>query len=343
MTVITQQIPVLEGIDRARFEEDIRPAGKPVVLKGVVKDWPATQLALQSDEALVAYLKACDNGQPIEALIAAPSMKGEFFYGEDLSTRNFLRGMAPLSQALKRLMDQKPLAEPHAVYIQSTPIADHLPRFGEENVIDLLPVDIRPRIWIGNALRTQTHYDLSDNIACLVAGKRRFTVFPPDQLGNLYPSPMDNTLAGTPVSMVSLENPDFERYPRFREALAVAQVADLEPGDAIYLPFFWWHHVRSFETFNVLVNYWWKDMPQGLGAPHAVLLHALLSLRDLPAPQRDAWKHVLDYYVFGSHGDPVAHLKPQDQSLFGERSAETTAEVRKELIAGMMRDWGIKS
>jgi hypothetical protein len=337
-----QAVRIWENVSRQQFEAEIRPLNQPALLKGLVMDWPATRLARQSDDALVEYIKACDNGNPAEALIAAPDMKGEFFYGEELNTRNFLRGKVTVAQALTRLMDQKSLERPHAVYIQSTPIADHLPRFGTDNVLDLLPLEVLPRIWIGNALRVQTHYDLSDNIACLVAGRRRFTVFPPDQLGNLYPGPMDNTLSGTPVSMVSLENPDFHMYPRFREALEMAQVADLEPGDALYLPFFWWHHVRSFEPFNVLVNYWWKEMPEGLGMPHAVLLHGLLTLRDLPAPQREAWKHMLDYYVFGSHGDPVAHLKPQDRSIFGAMTPEMAADVKQQLIAGMMADWNIK-
>ena len=31
---------------------------------------------------------------------------------------------------------------------------------------------------------------------------------------------------------------------------ASAQTAELEPGDAIYIPYFWWHHVRSLTGFN---------------------------------------------------------------------------------------------
>ena len=118
-----------------------------------------------------------------------------------------------------------------------------------------------PRIWIGNRSLVSTHFDLSDNIACVVAGRRRFTLFPPEQLPNLYVGPLDHTMAGQPASMVELNAPDFERFPRFREALAAAVTAELEPGDAIYIPTLWWHQIEALAPFNILVNYWWEDAP----------------------------------------------------------------------------------
>lgn len=325
-----------------RFREEIVPLGQPALLKGLVADWPAVKRAKQSDEAIIDYLKACDNGRPAEAMLGAPRIKGEFFYGETLDSFNFQKGTVAISTALDRIIEQKPLAEPYAVYVQSTPVAAHLPRFKAENVIELISAAIEPRIWIGNALRTQTHYDLSNNIACLVAGRRRFTLFAPEQLVNLYPGPIESTLSGTPVSMASLENPDFERHPRFREALETALIADLEPGDAIYMPYFWWHHVRSFEPFNVLVNYWWNEQPAGLGSPYNALLHGLLSLRELPQNQRDIWRTMFDYYVFGSHGDPVGHLKPQEKGALGPMGAAMTERMKRQLVNGLIRDWKIK-
>ncbi|MFX6149073.1 cupin-like domain-containing protein, partial [Acinetobacter baumannii] len=88
-----------------------------------------------------------------------------------------------------------------------------------------------------------------------------FTLFPPDQFGNLYLGPLDNTPAGRAVSMVDFAEPDFAAHPRFREALAHAQVAELEPGDAIFIPSMWYHHVEGRSAFNVLINYWWRETP----------------------------------------------------------------------------------
>lgn len=325
-------IEVVEGITPQRFREDILPREQPVVLKGVVRDWPIVRLAAQSDEAAADFIARCDIGKPAQTLLGDPSIKGEFFYGDDLNRFNFQKGTVPIPVALKRMLDQRSEAQPYAVYIQSTPVEEYLPRFLEDHKLDILAPDIMPRIWIGNQLRVQTHYDLYSNVACVAAGKRRFTLFPPEQLANLYPGPLDKTIAGPPVSMASIENPDFERYPRFAEALKHARTAELEAGDGIYIPYFWWHHVRSLEPFNVLVNYWWDDNPPGLAQPFEAMLHGVLALRDLPPARRKAWQAMFDYFVFCEQGEPMAHLKPEDRGPLGP----LTDTQRKGLLSHMI-------
>src|SRR5205823_11513354 len=134
-----------------------------------------------------------------------------------------------------------------------------MPGFRSENDLDFKSHGINPPpiIWIGNRTTASAHYDAPSNIACVAVGKRRFTIFPPDQIFNLYPGPLEPTPGGQSISVVDFKNPDFEKYPRFREALAVAHVAELEAGDAIFIPSMWWHHVEGLNAFNVLVNYWW--------------------------------------------------------------------------------------
>ena len=78
--------------------------------------------------------------------------------------------------------------------------------------------------------------------------------------------------------MVDLHRPDFERFPRFREALAHAQPAELGPGDAIHIPSLWWHHVEALGSFNAMINYWWNAVPSFMDTPMNTLLHAMLSL-----------------------------------------------------------------
>jgi hypothetical protein len=152
-------------------------------------------------------------------------------------------------------------------------------------------------------------------VACVLAGRRRFTLFPPEQLVNLYVGPLEFTLAGQPISMVRLENPDLERYPKFREAWQHAQGAELEPGDALFIPYMWWHHVESLTAFNVLLNYWWDDQPGWLGSPFEALIHGLLSVRTLPPERRELWRKIFDHYVFQTGGEPAAHLTPQQQGI----------------------------
>jgi hypothetical protein len=184
-----------------------------------------------------------------------------------------------------------------------------------------------PRIWIGNAVKVQTHYDLSRNLACVAAGKRRFTLFPPEQLANLYIGPVDFTPGGTPVSMVPLDEPDFDRFPRFRQALDAAQVAELEPGDALYLPYAWWHHVESLEGFNILINYWWNEQ-QAPAQPYDSLLHAVLAFRDLPADERKFWQGMFEYFVFETEGPSLTHLAPQHRGHLGPASPQKAAAIK---------------
>ncbi len=63
--------------------------------------------------------------------------------------------------------------------------------------------------------------------------------------------------------------------PGFHAALAAGQVAELDPGDVLFYPALWWHHVEALESFNAMINYWWTTAPEFLDSPQATLLHAL--------------------------------------------------------------------
>jgi hypothetical protein len=315
-------------VDLARFRGEILPAGQPAVLKGLVADWPAVAAARRSDEALVAYLNALDSGAPVSVLSAGADIGGRFFYSPDLTGLNFQRDEMPLSRALAGLLELRTVPRPPAIAVQSTPTPSALPGFAEANHTDLVDPKTAPRIWIGNAITTATHFDMSHNIACAVAGRRRFTLFPPDQLKNLYLGPFDFTPAGPPVSMVDLARPDLERYPRFPQALAAAQVADLEPGDAIYIPYCWFHNVESLDPFTVLINYWWSETPAQLGPPLAALIHAMASVRGLPPAERQVWREMFDHFVFERDGHPGAHLPPGRRGPLGEMTPELLARLR---------------
>src|SRR3546814_1362303 len=99
--------------------------------------------------------------------------------------------------------------------------------------------------------------------------------------------------------------------------MASAETATLAPGDAIYIPFHWWHGVDSLDRFNVFVNYWWNEARDDLGNPYDALIYGLYALRHLPADQRAVWRDVFDRYVFATDGDPVAHLPDHAQGVLG--------------------------
>jgi hypothetical protein len=325
------------NVDLATFRDKIVPQNRPAVLRALVRDWPAVQAGLRSPRALCDYIIQFDSGRPVETLFGDPSIQGRFFYRDDLLSVNFERKPAPITSSLERLLTIIDDAEPPAIFIQSASVADFLPNFSRENTLDLPDPSAIPRIWVGNSVTVTTHYDISDNIACVVGGRRRFTLFPPDQIRNLYVGPIHFTLAGQPVSMVSLKDPDLVRYPRFEQALDAAETAELQPGDAVYIPYFWWHHVESLENFNVLINYWWDSALPKLGSPYDCLLHGILTLRHLPANQRAAWRAVFDHYVFQTGADPVAHLPPDRRGALGEMTPELAAQIKSGLLKRLSR------
>ena len=324
---MTHAVAEWRNVDIETFRNEIRPAGKPAILRGLVAHWPAVQAGMRSPRAFCDYLDAFHSDQPVDTLVGDPSINGHFFYREDMSGGNFERTRAPLRAALARLLTCLDDPAPPALSVQAASVAAVLPGFAEQNQQPLLGVGAQPRIWIGNAVIVQTHYDLWYNIACVVAGQRRFTLFSPQETTNLYVGPFDFTPAGTPVSMASLESPDFEHHPRLRRALAAAHTAELEPGDALYVPFLWWHHVRSIGPFNALVNYWWNEQPRP-GAAYDCLLHAAMRLRDLPADQRAAWRCMFDHFVFRVEGEPMAHLAPEHRGMLGPMDPERIRQIR---------------
>ena len=317
-------------VDFALFHQEIRPASEPVVMRGLVRDWPAVAAAQESDAAIVDYLIGCGPTKPVGAIAARPEEKGRFFYNEDLTGFNFVSGRGQLEMFLRDLLAVGNEANPPAMAMQSEVIPDVLPAFGEANRLALLP-EVAPRIWIGNRIRVSPHCDLMENVACVVAGRRRFTLFPPEQVTNLYPGPFELTPAGTPVSMVDPLAPDLDRYPRFAAAWATAQQAELAPGDALYIPYMWWHGVESLEPVSILVNYWWNEGPANLSTPYDAILHNILAFRHMPPDQRAVWKTMLDYYIFQSEGDPAAHLPEHAKGMMGPLTGELAGRLRATL------------
>ena len=346
MTHPLSALPLLRewtGVDHSRFEAEILVANEPAVLRGAVGDWPAIAHGRTSPVAIAQYLARFDNGVPVTAVMTPPEEKGRVFYDASMEGFNFLRSDRPVTQVLEQVLRYSTFAAAPAVAIQSASIPTCLPGFAQENRLSLLDAGVPPRLWFGTAIVTPAHFDESHNVACCVAGRRRFTLFPPEQIANLYVGPLDHVPAGTPMSLVDFVQPDFERFPRAREALAHARTAVLEPGDAIYIPPLWWHHVESLERVNMLVNYWWIRAAPGYATPPFALdalLHAVATLRGLPADQRRAWRAVFDHYIFDPDRDVASHIPPARRSVLGPMSTEQHAQVRAFLIDRLGKQGG---
>jgi len=331
MTALPPPKPIPEAapVDFARFHEHIRPARQPVVMRGLAADWPGVAAAREGGHAIAEYLLGFGPTRNVSGIMLPAEAEGRFFYNAELTGLNFTTHEGRLSAFFGELLKLADDPHPKGMAVQSEKIPELLPGFVEANQMPLLN-GVVPRIWIGNRIRVAPHYDLMENIGVCLAGRRRFTVFPPEQLANMYPGPFELTPAGTPVSMVDPLAPDLERYPRYTEAWSHAMQATLEPGDALYLPYAWWHGVDALEPVSILVNYWWNGAPEANGSGYDALLHAMLAYRHLPEDQRAVWRRMFEHYIFGET-DPAAHLPPHAKGIMGAPSPRLFGQMREML------------
>jgi hypothetical protein len=343
MAEIARKTQVITGVAPDRIPvAELLEAGQPAILKGLALDWPLVRSGLDSPAQAIAYLKRFCGPKPITVFSGRPEIAGRFHYNDELTGFNFQAQKVPLGDTLDRLQAQLGDANSPSVYVGSTDIDLYLPQLRLENDLYLTGSPFehhRPMmsIWIGNRTVASAHFDMTHNLACCMVGRRRFSLFPPEQVHNLYPGPLEPTPGGQVVSMVDFEAPDFGKYPRFREALDAAQVAEIEPGDVLFYPAMWWHHVQALESFNTMINYWWTTSPRFIDSPHTTLMHALISLRDRPPQEKAAWRAMFDYYVFGTPGRAAEHLPEHARGNLAPMDDTKARRLRAFLISRLNR------
>ncbi len=332
MTLSLQEIAGRD-LPRERFEHEVLAGCRPVVLRGLIAGWPVVQAAVDSPARLREYLSSLDARIPVEAYFGSPAIAGKYYYSPDLKGFNFERRTMRMLAALELMLESLERPDAPSIYVGSVPTAEALPGFTAGNPMPLLPPGVGPRIWLGTRSNVSCHHDTFDNIACVIAGRRRFTLFAPELIGKLYVGPIDNTMAGAPVSLAaSADAAEEGRFPLFEEIRAQAIRVELEPGDALYLPKLWWHKVESLAPLNGLVNYWWDAFSAGPDAPYTSMLLAMIAISERPLAERQAWQAFFEHYVFRTGGHPLAHLPPEQHGLLGPLKPENYARIRARVM-----------
>ena len=224
---------------RARYVDP----GRPVIITGAMESWPAAQ------KWSIDYFRARIGNRtlPIARVADRKVELAESGFVFDEGAR--------LDSFLDRLLDADAGGAPCNGYVTVNP-EEHLP----ELLTDLPVPSFRPKapwslrgFWLsGGDIRTPLHMDLPDNLFGQVVGRKRVTLFAPrNELAMYRSAPWSSR---PQISRVDSEDPDYERFPRFRSAQAIRFV--LAPGEVLYLPRYWWHQMRSLDT-SVSVNEWW--------------------------------------------------------------------------------------
>ncbi|MFQ3236481.1 MAG: hypothetical protein ACI9C4_002053 [Paraglaciecola sp.] len=337
------KVRVLVGITPQSIPfDELFSQAQPVILKGLVKDWPLVKAGQESADEVMTQLELHYSKRPMLVYKGPPEIKGRFAYDETCTGFNFSIGSSTIPDVFNAIKRQLSHFEHDYFYINSLRFDEGFPTLSQTHKLDFDHSEFNnnqplAKIWLGTESIAAAHYDQPKNIACCVLGKRRFTLFPPEQVHNLYPGPLTPTPGGQVVTMADLSDPDFSRFPRLKNALENAYVADLEPGDALYYPNMWWHEVEAFDRFNAMVNFWWMTAEPYLGNPMDALMHAMMSVRDRPVKEKEAWKALFDYYIFADSEQVRAHLPPESQGLLATMDDNQARRLRAMLRNNLNR------
>ena len=196
---------------------DAVAAGEPLVIRGLCRDWPLVQAAKRSFGEFAQAVAALDNGAPVDVLRMPPEAEGVVGYNAALDGFNYQHFKVGVTEALQRLAAySRTNGAVPGLALQSALVSECLPGFLATHPMPCLPMSAQPRLWAGNRVVTPAHFDASHNLAVVACGRRRFTLFPTDQVANLYIGPLDFAPTGAAITLARPDQPDFERHPRLR-------------------------------------------------------------------------------------------------------------------------------
>lgn len=247
-------------LSRSEFLERYYCANRPVILTGLMRDWKA--LAHWNPE----YLKAVCGGETVEIMsgregdpqyeINAPLHRSRVLLGDfvDMVARG-----GPTNDYYLVSNNQFWKTEGAAALRADVgPLPEYLDEAGPAP---------DGSFWFGPAgTVTPLHHDEMNILVCQVYGRKRWTLISPNQ------TPLVYNEVGV-YSAVDLDDPDYERHPLFGQVDAVEFT--LEPGEVLFLPVGWWHHVRaldisislSFTRFVFPNRYQWKNPRRLMSKP----------------------------------------------------------------------------
>jgi hypothetical protein len=215
---------------------------RPVILTGAIDDWPARTL-WSPEHFRAAYGDRKLWVIPTREGRAAFHPKGGVPY-ESMRLADYLDGL---------------LETPPRFYMVFR-VEEQLPELLQDIRLPVYCRDARwqrSRFWfappdVGGAL----HRDLPENLYAQVSGRKKWMLFDRKETRRMYSHPLRS---GVPnYSRADAEKPDYEQFPRLREARM--HVAVLEPGELLYIPSLWWHQARSIHT-SISINLWWAEGP----------------------------------------------------------------------------------
>jgi len=256
MSFILKPVDVVESISREDFKKNYLDSRKPLIIKGLTKDWPAREkwstdyfkkIAGDIEVKLVDNSKA-DPTKVINASIA--SMKfGDYLdliKSEPTQLRIFFFNLFKHKPEL--VHDVKVPKELMGGFIESMPAMF----FGGSGAITFLHYDI----------------DLPHLFHSHFGGRKHVILFDNKWKKRLYCVP-NTTYA---LEDYDVANPDFEKFPALKGVEGYEVF--LEHGDTLFMPTGMWHWMRYIDgSFSLTLRAWDRSIIRKMASVWSLFMH----------------------------------------------------------------------
>jgi len=231
----------IEAPSATQFQSAYLLPRRPVVIRGLSNDWPARSWTLDQLER--------DFGRFDVPVL--PSRDGRVVVDP---RRGLVRQQVRLGDYIAALRTGE---EAGCLTARAEELPDgfgravHFPVYGQGAPWQVMKCWLLP-----SGTVSDLHFDLADNLHTVIFGRKRFTLVAPRESAGVYPNRLLSSIPNG--CQVDIDHPDFERFPSLADVHPL--VADLEPGDSLYIPRRWWHHGRT-EVLSLSTNHWWARGP----------------------------------------------------------------------------------
>jgi len=218
----------IEAPSRDEFETRFLNRNTPVILTGVCNQWSA--MTRWTPE----YLREVAG----DAVVTVHYDKDGNFHRWYLSPEVREERQMTLRELLDKLLADPP---DERFYMTEHTLAQISERLVKEVDLDRYVDNPMPQLFLGRETRMPLHYHgVTEALLCQLRGSKKVTLYSPDQYAKLYPG---RWYAHSPLfSRVDCRNPDYQAYPRFKDAVPLRFM--LEPGEVLFIPVQWWHFTR---------------------------------------------------------------------------------------------------